>query len=48
MPAPRGIEAVTMTNRALLPPSHPFVERLIGAVRRELLDQVPFWTSTDL
>jgi putative transposase len=31
-----------------VPMSHPFVERLIGTVRRELLDQVPFWTSTDL
>jgi putative transposase len=31
-----------------VPLSHPFVERLIGTVRRELLDQVPVWTSTDL
>jgi hypothetical protein len=28
--------------------SHPFIERLIGTIRRELLDQVPFWTSRDL
>ena len=28
--------------------SHPFVERLIGSVRRELLEQTLFWTSTDL
>jgi hypothetical protein len=28
--------------------SHPFVERLIGTIRRELLDQVLFWTATDL
>jgi hypothetical protein len=28
--------------------SHPFVERLIGAVRRELLDRVPFWGARDL
>ena len=28
--------------------SHPFVERLIGSVRRELLDQTLFWTATDL
>jgi len=26
-----------------VPLSHPFVERLIGTVRRELLDLVPFW-----
>ena len=28
--------------------SHPFVERLIGSVRRELLDQTFFWTATNL
>lgn len=31
-----------------VPLSHPFVERLIGTIRREFLDQVPFWPSTDL
>ena len=31
-----------------VPMSHPFVERLIGSVRRELLDQTLFWTETDL
>ena len=30
------------------PMSHPFVERLIGSVRRELLDRTFFWTATDL
>ena len=30
------------------PLSHPFLERLVGTVRRELLDQVLFWTATDL
>jgi len=30
------------------PISHPFVERLIGSLRRELLDQVFFWNSVDL
>ena len=30
------------------PISHPFVERLIGSVRRELLDQVFFWNAVDL
>ena len=31
-----------------VPMSHPFVERLIGSIRRELLDQTLFWTVTDL
>ena len=31
-----------------LPVSHPFVERLIGTVRREYLDHVLFWTANDL
>jgi putative transposase len=31
-----------------VPWSHPFVERLIGTVRREFLDQVLFWNASDL
>ena len=31
-----------------VPVSHPFVERLIGGIQRELLDQTLFWTATDL
>jgi transposase InsO family protein len=31
-----------------VPMSHPFVERLIGSVRRELLDQSLFWSASDL
>jgi len=31
-----------------VPLSHPFIERLVGTIRRELLDQVPFWNSRDL
>ena len=30
----------------LVPLSHPFVERLIGTIRRDYLDQVPFWNAT--
>ena len=31
-----------------VPMSHPFVERLISSIRRELLDPTLFWTATDL
>ena len=31
-----------------VPLSHPFVERLIGTVRREYLDRTLFWTPADL
>ena len=30
-----------------VPFSHPFVERLVGTVRREYLDQTPFWNAGD-
>ncbi len=30
------------------PVSHPFVERLIGTIRREVLDQMFFWNALDL
>jgi putative transposase len=30
------------------PVSHPFVERLIGTIRREYLDRVFFWNVVDL
>jgi transposase InsO family protein len=30
------------------PISHPFVERLIGTIRREYLDRVFFWNAVDL
>src|SRR5436309_12672160 len=33
---------------AYVPLSHPFVERLIGTIRRECLDQALFWTGADL
>src|SRR4029450_10964489 len=31
-----------------VPLSHPFVERLIGTIRREYLDRTLFWTAVDL
>ncbi len=30
------------------PTSHPFVERLIGSIKSELLDQTLFWSKHDL
>ncbi|TMH36871.1 MAG: transposase, partial [Betaproteobacteria bacterium] len=30
------------------PVSHPFIERLIGTIRREHLDRVFFWNAMDL
>ena len=33
---------------AHVPLSHPFIERLIGTLRRECLDQTLFWNSLDL
>jgi hypothetical protein len=29
-----------------VPVSHPFIERLIGTIRREYLDQLLFWSET--
>jgi transposase InsO family protein len=31
-----------------VPWSHPFIERLIGTIRRECLDRLLFWTTIDL
>jgi hypothetical protein len=31
-----------------VPLSHPFIERLVGTIRREYLDQILFWTTVDL
>jgi putative transposase len=41
-----GIEEVKSV--AYAPVSHPFIERLIGTIRREYLDQTFFWDATDL
>jgi putative transposase len=40
------VEAIKTVPYA--PLSHPFVERLIGTIRRECLDRTLFWTATDL
>ncbi len=44
----RVLEIEEVKSLPHVPMSHPFVERLIGSIRRELLDQTLFWTVTDL
>ena len=46
--ATRALSNNDNTRRLNVPVSHPFVERLIGTVRRELLDQTLFWNALDL
>lgn len=44
----RILEVTQVKAVPYAPLSHPFVEGLIGTIRREYLDQVPFWTTRDL
>ena len=44
----RVLEVEEIKSLPHVPMSHPFVERLIGSIRRELLDHTFFWTATDL
>lgn len=44
----RVLEIEEIKSLPHVPMSHPFVEQLIGSIRRELLDQALFLTSTDL
>lgn len=44
----RILEVEEIKTVRYVPVSHPFVERLIGTVRREYLDQVFFWNAVDL
>ena len=44
----RILDVTQVTTVPYVPLSHPFVERLIGTIRREYLDQVPFWGTRDL
>ena len=41
-------DIVEIKSVPYVPLSHPFVERLIGSIRRELLDRTFFWTTVDL
>ena len=44
----RVLEIEEIKSLPHVPMSHPFVERLIASIRRELPDQALFWTGTDL
>jgi len=44
----RILEITEVKTVPYVPISHPFVERLIGTIRREYLDFVPFWTARNL
>jgi transposase InsO family protein len=42
------LEIEAIKSVPYVPVSHPFVERLIGTIRREYLDQTFFWNAADL
>ena len=44
----RVLEIEEIKSVPYAPVSHPFIERLIGTVRREYLDQAFFWNAIDL
>ena len=44
----RVLEVKEIKTVPYVPFSHPFVERLIGTIRREHLDRTLFWTTEDL
>ena len=44
----RILEVTEIKTVPYVPLSHPFVERLIGTIRREYLDRTLFWTKVDL
>jgi putative transposase len=44
----RILEVSEIKTVPYVPLSHPFVERLIGTIRREYLDPTLFWTTADL
>jgi hypothetical protein len=44
----RILEIDEVKTVPFVPCSHPFVERLIGTVRREYLDRILFWNAGDL
>ena len=44
----RILEIEPIKSVPYTPISHPFVERLIGTIRREFLDKTLFWNAVDL
>jgi transposase InsO family protein len=44
----RLLEVAEIKTVPYVPLSHPFVERLVGTIRREFLDRTLFWTTADL
>jgi transposase InsO family protein len=44
----RILDVETVQTVPQVPWSHPFIERLIGTLRREYLDRLFFWTTDDL
>ena len=44
----RVLEVTELKTVPYVPLSHPFIERLIGTIRREYLDHILFWTTVDL
>src|ERR1700674_5879380 len=44
----RILEVIEIKTVPYVPLSHPFIERLIGTIRREYLDRMVFWTAADL
>jgi putative transposase len=44
----RVLEVTEIKTVPYVPMSHPFVERLVGTLRRECLDCTLFWTTADL
>ena len=44
----RVLELDEVKSIPYVPVSHPFVERLIGTIRREYFDHMLFWNAVDL
>jgi transposase InsO family protein len=44
----RILDVTEIRTVPYVPLSHPFIERLIGTIRRECLDRLLFWTGADL